>query len=105
MKQLIMATHAAAERPLKQAITSTGTKDTLAMPVINRLIAIGKLLRRSTAERKALPPEEVNKQLHDKLLKRKDNTLMNPLLSIDGELLPYSKGCDSGTSAGYGSAH
>ena len=89
MKQLIMATHAAAERPLKQAITSTGTKDTLAMPVINRLIAIGKLLRRSTPDRKALPPEEVNKQLHDELLKKKDSTIMNPLLSIDGEPFPH----------------
>ncbi|KAI0369657.1 hypothetical protein BV20DRAFT_945672 [Pilatotrama ljubarskyi] len=84
MSQLFQATHAAAEKPLKNAITSSGTKDSLAMPTINRLLALGKAFRRATPERKALTPEAVNKELHKELLKKRDVPLINPLLKMDG---------------------
>ncbi|KDQ51512.1 hypothetical protein JAAARDRAFT_62411 [Jaapia argillacea MUCL 33604] len=82
MNQLIMATHAAAEKPLKEVMTSSGVKDSLAMPTISRLIAIGKLLRRSTPQHKALSPEGVAQQLHEEFMKRKDLTMINPLLRM-----------------------
>ncbi|TBU53792.1 hypothetical protein BD310DRAFT_951832 [Dichomitus squalens] len=82
--QLLLATHAAAEKPLKEAITASGIKDSLAMPMINRLIALGKILRRSTPTRKALSPEEVNNELYNELLKKKDTNLINPLLRMEG---------------------
>ncbi|EJF61701.1 hypothetical protein BD309DRAFT_824959, partial [Dichomitus squalens] len=84
MAQLIQATHAAAEKPLKEAITSSGAKDSLALPMINRLIALGKILRRSTPERKALTPEDVNRELSAELLRHEGVTLMNPLLDMEG---------------------
>ncbi|KAI0363005.1 hypothetical protein BV20DRAFT_984071 [Pilatotrama ljubarskyi] len=70
--------------PLLNAITMSGTKDTLAMPTINRLLALGKAFRRATPERKALTPEEVNRELHKELLKRRDDSITNPLLKMDG---------------------
>ncbi len=88
MTQLVVATHAAAEKPLKNTITTTGVKDSLAMPTLNFLVAKGKLLRRVTDTRSALTPEEVNKQLSDELLKRGDAALFNPLLTMDGKLVP-----------------
>ena len=79
-----MATRAAAERPLKEAITTSGVKDSFAMPIINCLLTKGKLLRRATDTRKALSPEDVNGQLFADLMKKKDVTVMNPLLSMPG---------------------
>ncbi|EJF57509.1 hypothetical protein DICSQDRAFT_69263, partial [Dichomitus squalens LYAD-421 SS1] len=84
MAQLIQATHAAAEKPLKEAITSSGAKDSLALPMINRLIALGKILRKSTPERKALSPEDVNQELSAELLRHEGVTLINPLLDMQG---------------------
>lgn len=85
LSQLITATHAAAEKPLKEAITTSGVKDSLAMPTLNFLIAKGKTLRRATDMRKALSPEDVNRDLCAELLQKKDDTLVNPLLTMDGE--------------------
>ncbi|KAI0755371.1 hypothetical protein C8Q80DRAFT_1266837 [Daedaleopsis nitida] len=82
--QLVIATHAAAEKPLKQAITASGVKDSFAMPTLNFLIAKGKQLRKSTSSRKALSPEEINKSLYDELMKRQDAPLINPLLDLEG---------------------
>ncbi|KAI0750509.1 hypothetical protein C8Q74DRAFT_1211986 [Fomes fomentarius] len=85
MKQLVIATHAAAEKPLKQEITSSGVKDSFALPTLNLLIARGKQLRKATPHRKALSPEEVNKVLYDELMKKqKSSTLINPLLDLEG---------------------
>ncbi|KAH9831856.1 uncharacterized protein C8Q71DRAFT_798855 [Rhodofomes roseus] len=84
LQHLIMATHAAADKRLKDAISTSGVKDSFAMPIINRLVAIGKALRRSTPTRKAVSPEEVNKHLTEELLKKKDTTTMNPLLRMEG---------------------
>lgn len=85
MKQLVIATHAAAEKPLKQEITSSGVKDSFALPTLNFLIARGKQLRKATPHRKALSPEEVNKVLYDELMKKqKSSTLINPLLDLEG---------------------
>ncbi|KAH9920588.1 uncharacterized protein B0H18DRAFT_936500 [Fomitopsis serialis] len=84
LQQLVDATHAAADKALKESISSSGVKDSFAMPVINRLVAIGKALRKSTPQRKALSPEAVNKHLYEELLKRKDLTVINPLLRMEG---------------------
>ncbi|KAH9899976.1 hypothetical protein C8Q73DRAFT_754715 [Cubamyces lactineus] len=82
--QLVMATHAAAEKPLKAAISASGVKDSFATPLLNLLIAKGKILRRATPTRKALNPELVNKQLYDKLMKNTGKPMCNPLLDMDG---------------------
>ncbi|KAI0828596.1 hypothetical protein BC628DRAFT_1428616 [Trametes gibbosa] len=84
--QLVIATHAAGEKPLKNAITSSGVKDSFAMPVLNQLIAKGKLLRRATTTRNALSPEMVNKELYMELMKMVDSEipLRSPLLDIEG---------------------
>ncbi|KAL1938673.1 hypothetical protein VTO73DRAFT_11488 [Trametes versicolor] len=84
MSQLAMATHASAEKSLKSAITASGVKDSFAMPVLNQLIAKGKILWRSTPARKALTPEMVNKELYDDLMKLTDVPLRSPLLDIEG---------------------
>ncbi|TBU51623.1 hypothetical protein BD310DRAFT_791607, partial [Dichomitus squalens] len=84
LQQLIQATHAAAQKPLREAITSTGTKDSLALPTINRLIALGKILRKSNTDRKAFTPEEVNRELSAELLRNKHVTMVNPLLDMKG---------------------
>ncbi|KAH9946546.1 hypothetical protein B0H21DRAFT_808883 [Amylocystis lapponica] len=84
LQQLVLATHAAAAKPLQEAMTASGVKDSLAMPIINRLVAIGKALRRSTSSRKALTPEAVNQTLYEELLKRRDTPVMNPLLGMKG---------------------
>ncbi|TFK45608.1 hypothetical protein OE88DRAFT_1715312 [Heliocybe sulcata] len=84
VRQLIMATHAAAEKPLKDAMTATGVKDSFATPLINRLIAMGKTLRRSTEDRAALTPEEVNALLTEELMKHKNAPVVNPLLTLKG---------------------
>ena len=79
-----MATHAAAEKPLKAAISASGVKDSFATPLLNLLIAKGKILRRATPTRKALNPELVNKQLYDELMKNTGKPMCNPLLDMDG---------------------
>lgn len=79
-----MATHAAATKPLQDAATTTGVKDSLAMPTITRLLAIGKALRRSTPLRKATSIPETEKLLRDELHKMKDRKLINPLFDIPG---------------------
>ncbi|RDX41695.1 hypothetical protein OH76DRAFT_1364090, partial [Lentinus brumalis] len=84
LNHLTMATRAAAEKPLKEAITTSGVKDSFAMPIINRLLTKGKLLRKATAARKGLSPEDVNAQLYADLMRKKDVTVMNPLLSMSG---------------------
>lgn len=84
MSQLVTATHAAGEKPLKTAITNSGVKDSFAMPVLNQLIAKGKILRHATPMRKALSPEAVNKELYDELMKKTDVPLQNPLLDMEG---------------------
>ena len=81
-----MATHAAAEKPLKAAITASGVKDSFATPLLNQLVAKGKILRRSTPARKALSPEMVNKELYDDLMKNTGGPLHNPLLDMDGKV-------------------
>ncbi|KAI0689246.1 hypothetical protein C8T65DRAFT_731047 [Cerioporus squamosus] len=84
LQQLTMATRAAAEKPLKEMITTTGVKDSFAMPIINRLLTKGKLLRKTTSARKGLSPEDVNAQLYADLMRKKDLTVMNPLLLMPG---------------------
>ncbi|OJT07070.1 hypothetical protein TRAPUB_2102 [Trametes pubescens] len=84
MAQLMLATHAAGEKPVKNAITASGVKDSFAMPVLNQLIAKGKILRRATTTRKALTPEMVNKELYEELMKKMDVPLCNPLLEMGG---------------------
>ncbi|KAI0644697.1 hypothetical protein C8Q79DRAFT_912903 [Trametes meyenii] len=84
MDHLIAATHAAAEKPLRDAITKSGIKDSLSMPIINRLVALGKVFRRSTPDRKAMTPEQVNQKLHAELLKNPEGMAMNPLLNMEG---------------------
>ncbi len=86
-----MATRAAAEKPLKEAITQSGVKDSFAMPIINRLVTKGKLLRKATPARKALTPEDVNARLFADLMMKKDATVMNPLLTMHG--MPSSLLC------------
>ncbi|KAI9000497.1 hypothetical protein BD414DRAFT_404535 [Trametes punicea] len=82
--QLIMATHAASEKSVKSAITLSGVKDSFAVPVLNQLIAKGKLLRKSTPTRLALSPEAVNKALFEELMQKSSIPLRNPLLDMDG---------------------
>lgn len=91
MMQLVLATHAAAEKPVKNAITSSGVKDSFAMPVLNQLIAKGKILRRSTPTRKALTPEMVNKELYEELMKKTDVPLRSPLLEMEGMFTDISE--------------
>ena len=80
-----MATHAAAEKPVKATITSTGVKDSFALPVLTQLIAKGKLLRRATPQRKALSPEVDNQELYKDLMQKHDVPLRNPLLDVEGK--------------------
>ncbi|KZP07064.1 hypothetical protein FIBSPDRAFT_914578 [Athelia psychrophila] len=82
--QLQMATKAAAAGPLKKSMTSSGVKDSLAAPVISRLLRIGKTLRRGTEERKAVPVADVNRVLEEELRKFDQEKLVNPLLSVIG---------------------
>ncbi|TFK51166.1 hypothetical protein OE88DRAFT_1735116 [Heliocybe sulcata] len=84
LSHMIMATRAGAEKGLKDAVTSTGVKDSFATPIISRLIQLGKVMQRGTDLRKALSPEDVNAILTDELKKYKDLPTMNPLLLLDG---------------------
>lgn len=79
-----MAMKAAAAGPLKKSMTSSGVKDSLAAPVISRLLRIGKTLRRGTEERKAVPVADVNQILEEELRKFDEEKLLNPLLSVLG---------------------
>ncbi|KAH9885843.1 hypothetical protein C8Q73DRAFT_814547 [Cubamyces lactineus] len=82
--QLMMATHAAAEKPVKAMITSTSVKDSFALPILTQLIVKGKLLRRATPQRKALSPEMVNQELYREVMQKNDVPLRNPLLDMEG---------------------
>lgn len=86
MQHMLLATHAAAEKPLKTAITASGVKDMFVTPLLNHLISLSKSLRRSTPQRKALPAQAVNQVLHAELLKHVNGPLMNPLLQMKGAL-------------------
>lgn len=65
---------------------SAGVKDSLAMPTINRLLAIGKALRRSTATRKAVSISDTEKVLRGELQKLDQEKLVNPLFGMPGRL-------------------
>ncbi|KZP02794.1 hypothetical protein FIBSPDRAFT_905533 [Athelia psychrophila] len=69
LAQLQMVTTAIAAGPLKKAMTTGGVKDSLSAPVINKLLHIGKTLRRATEERKAVPVLTVNHTLAEELSK------------------------------------
>ncbi|THG97104.1 hypothetical protein EW026_g4840 [Hermanssonia centrifuga] len=72
------------EKPVKDAMTASGVKDSLAMSVIQKLIATGKTLRRSTPTRSALTPEAVNHLLTEELKKYRGKAIINPLLDMPG---------------------
>ncbi len=66
-------------------MTASGVKDSLAMSVIQKLIATGKTLRRSTPTRSALTPEAVNHLLTEELKKYRGKAIINPLLDMPGK--------------------
>ncbi len=66
-------------------MTASGVKDSFAISIIHKLIAMGKVLRRSTVARKALSPDDVNSLLTDELKKYQGKPIMNPLLDMPGE--------------------
>ncbi|THG93127.1 hypothetical protein EW026_g8024, partial [Hermanssonia centrifuga] len=82
LRQLILATHASAKKPVKEAMTASGVKDSFAISIINDLIAAGKVLRKSTPTQKALSAEVVNQLLTKEIKKYKDSPVMNPLLEM-----------------------
>ncbi|KII92050.1 hypothetical protein PLICRDRAFT_103500 [Plicaturopsis crispa FD-325 SS-3] len=84
LNHVVMATHAAADGPLKESISATATKDSFAMPIITKLVKLGKALRKSTAIRSALSPEVVNEMLTAELIKHKDSPIVNPLFESPG---------------------
>lgn len=84
LNHFLLATQSGGEKPLKEAITASGVKDTLAMTIINMLIATGKELRRATATRSAVPAAEVNQILIDELKKYEGKPVMNALLMMPG---------------------
>ncbi|KAF7790927.1 hypothetical protein EIP86_001886 [Pleurotus ostreatoroseus] len=84
LAQLCLATQAGGEKLVKESMTATGVKDSLANSIIQRLIAMGKALRRSTPTRKALSKEIVNQILSAELEKFPEGARMNPLLSMPG---------------------
>lgn len=85
IEQLIASTKAASEKTVKEAVTTSGVKDSFATPVIAKLIKMGKALRRVAPGRKALTKEEVNKVLTEELKKGGDDAnFINPLLGIPG---------------------
>ena len=85
LRHLEMATHASAEKPLKEAVTASGVKDSFATPIINRLVAAGKSLRRATPSHPALSRDQVHQVLLAELAKCRDNMpVMNPLLDMPG---------------------
>lgn len=79
-----MATHARSEKVLKEAATAIGVKNSFASPVIARLVAIGKVLHRTTPSQKGLPASRIHELLLAELEKYKDVLLTNPLLSMPG---------------------
>ncbi len=85
LSQLVLSTHASAEKPVKDAMTASGVKDSFAVSIIHKLIATGKELRRATLARKALSPDAVNSLLTDELKKYQGKPIMNPLLDMPGE--------------------
>ena len=85
LDQLLTATHAAATKPLQEAATRTGVKDSLAMPTISHLLAIGKALRRSTPLRKATSISDTERLLREELHKMNDSKLINPLFDMPGD--------------------
>ncbi|EPQ49937.1 hypothetical protein GLOTRDRAFT_97310, partial [Gloeophyllum trabeum ATCC 11539] len=95
LSHMIMATHAAAEKPIKEAVSSSGVKDSFATPIISRLIQTGKVLRKSNEQRKAVSPEEVNRILTEELKKHKDRPMMNPLLQLDGKFTEFQSRLNS----------
>ncbi len=84
LRQLILATHASAEKPVKEAMTASGVKYSFAISIINDLIAAGKVLRKSTPTQKVLSAEVVNQLLTEEIKKYKDSPVMNPLLEMPG---------------------
>lgn len=80
-----MATYAASEKRIKDAVTASGVKDSLATLIIDTLVAMGKALRRSTPNRLAMSADQVHTVLATELQKYKDSMpIMNPLLSMPG---------------------
>lgn len=71
---------------LADAVRQSGVKDSLAQPIIERLLKIGQDLRKATPDRAAHTPDEVQSILTDELRKAQGlgPGIMNPLLAMDG---------------------
>ena len=77
---------------LTEAVRESGTKDTLAQPVIDHLVKLGQELRKASPTRAAYAPDEVLSILTEELKKEqvKGQGILNPLVSMDGELFDWS---------------
>ena len=84
LRQLSLSTHAGASKRVQAVGTDEGVKDSLAAPVINRLLTIGKALRKRTTTHDPVAPKDVNAQLYAELLKTKETDIINPLLDMPG---------------------
>lgn len=76
---------------LAEAIRDSGTKDAHAQPIIDSLVKLGVELRKSSPERAAHTPDEVQGILTDELKKatekaaKANGSVINPLINMDGE--------------------
>ncbi|KII83511.1 hypothetical protein PLICRDRAFT_58403 [Plicaturopsis crispa FD-325 SS-3] len=85
-QQLMTALQPNVSTALADAVRQSGVKDSLAQPIIERLVKIGQDLRKATPDRAAHTPDEVQSILTDELRKAQGlgSGIMNPLLAMDG---------------------
>lgn len=84
--QLFTALQPGVTANLAESVRTSGTKDTLAQPVIDNLVKLGQQLRKSNPGRAAYSPNEVQSILTDELkrLQGLGNGILNPLIDMEG---------------------
>jgi hypothetical protein len=87
-QQLLMSLEPNVATKLTEAVRDSGVKDLVAQPIIDAIVKLGQELRKSTPDRAAHTPDEVQLILTEELKKaHSKGGAVNPLLGMDGMLL------------------
>lgn len=83
--QLITELQPSVVTTLADVARKSGVKDTMAQPVIDKLVKLGQDLRKATPKQAACSPDEVTAILTDELTKElQRGSVLNPLINMDG---------------------
>ncbi|TFY81247.1 hypothetical protein EWM64_g2768 [Hericium alpestre] len=91
LKQFMTALQPNVVTALEESAKQFGIKDPVAQPIIDSLVRLGQQLRKSTPDRAAYTPDEVQSILTEELKKAfAKGPVMNPLLDMNGLVLVFN---------------